>query len=558
MRAIFTSLAPFLHHLTIELDSARTFPAVEKTAGMVFTWAAHLQSTPTRPTEVERETSTPKLQQEGNMRTTHLLVSAFLLAGCLPGTVGKGNSVGDESSRITSDIAPLSISSKVKDPGPRAGSAGAGGPFDGLSGDEQTFFRAAREVFREIDSVSGKIEPGSGLGPTFNGNSCAGCHAQPDVGGSSPHPTLGQVRAPNPQIALATLDRIAGGEQAVPSFITVDGPVREARFVRNADGSLDGGVHGLYTIAGRSDAPGCALAPPDFATELGNKNVIFRIPTPTFGGGLLEAVPDDTLVANLALDGDAKAALGIAGALNRSGNDGSVTRFGWKAQNKSLLIFAGEAYNVEQGVSNELFANERATAPGCQFNAGPEDATDTTTGGAADTVHFAAFMRLSAAPAPTTRSASELRGAALFGTGDDPGIGCVHCHSDTLTTGASRFGGMSNRAIHPYSDLALHHMGPGLADLVRQGGASGDQFRSAPLWGVGQRIFFLHDGRATPQNGGLVTAILQHRSRNSRCTDAMAASTGVACCSEANQVIESFAQLPAADQQAILDFLRSL
>src|SRR5207253_637328 len=143
-------------------------------------------------------------------------------------------------------------------------------------------------------------------------------------------------------------------------------------------------------------------------------------------------------------------------------------------------IFAGEAYNVEQGVSNELFPNERATAPGCQYNAGPEDATDAESGGAADTVAFAAFMRLSAPPTPTTKSASELRGAALFGTGGAPGIGCVHCHSDTLTTGGSRYGGMSNRAIHPYSDVALHHMGPGLADFVSQGGAGADQFRSAP------------------------------------------------------------------------------
>jgi CxxC motif-containing protein (DUF1111 family) len=492
------------------------------------------------------------------MNTQYLVLTAFLTAGCLPGTIGNGNQNGGDSSTLVSDIEPLSISAKVKDPGPRPDRAGAGGPLDGLTAGEQTFFRATHEVFREVDSVSGAIEPGRGLGPTFNANSCASCHAQPDVGGSSPHPSLGQARAPNPQVALATLDRVGGGEQTVPSFITVDGPVREARFIHNADGSLDGGVHGLYTIGGRSDAPGCVLAQPDFETQLANKNVIFRIPTPTFGGGLLEAVTDDALVANLALNADAKAQLGIAGVLNRSGNDGSVTRFGWKAQNKSLLIFAGEAYNVEQGVSNELFPNERATAPGCQYNAGPEDATDAESGGAADTVAFAAFMRLSAPPTPTTKSASELRGAALFGTASAPGIGCVHCHSDTLTTGSSRYGGMSNRAIHPFTDVALHHMGPGLADFVSQGGASADQFRSAPLWGVGQRVFFLHDGRATPANGGLLAAILAHRSRSSRCTDGVAATTGCACASEANQVIDSFGQLSAADQQAIIDFLRSL
>jgi len=102
-------------------------------------------------------------------------------------------------------------------------------------------------------------EEGHGLGPTFNSNSCASCHAQPDVGGTSPHPTLGQVRRPNPQVAMATLDRVPGGNQTVPSFIRADGPVREARFINKPTGTKDGGVHGLYTIAGRIDAAGCIV-----------------------------------------------------------------------------------------------------------------------------------------------------------------------------------------------------------------------------------------------------------------------------------------------------------
>ena len=323
-------------------------------------------------------------------------------SGCTSATSAAS---GDDGSDDTLEVAKT-----VTDPGPRGGDRGAGGPYDQLSKDEQTFFAAARDVFAEADSVSGKIEAGKGLGPTFNGNSCAQCHAEPDVGGSSSHPTLGHVRVPNPQVGLATLDRAAGGAQKVPSFITPDGPVREARFVKNADGSDDGGVHGLYTIAGRTDAPGCTLAQPSFDKQLANNNVIFRIPTPTFGLGLLEGIPDDALAANLAASTDAAAKAGcggtggIAGELNHSGNDGTVTRFGWKAQNKSLLVFAGEAYNVEQGVSNELFGNERSAVTGCVFNANPEDATDTTTGGAADTTMFAAFMRLSSDPQPTTAS----------------------------------------------------------------------------------------------------------------------------------------------------------
>jgi CxxC motif-containing protein (DUF1111 family) len=454
------------------------------------------------------------------------------------------------------------------DPGPRRGAVGAGGPYPTLNSDERAFFTAALGVFKEVDSVSGDItgESGKGLGPTFNSNGCASCHAEPAPLGGSPHPNLGRVRADNPQVAMASLDRATGQEQIVPSFIRRDGPVREARFIWNPDGSKDGSVHGLYTIAGRVDAPGCNLPQPDFDIELANNNVVFRIPTSLFGLGLIETVPDDALVANLARYASDKEDLGIGGKLNRSGNDGTVTRFGWKAQNKSLLVFAGEAYNVEQGVSNELFPNERAAIGGCGFNATPEDVTNAApaagSGGAsahADIVNFAVAMRLSAPPLPTTSTESELRGAALFGNGRDPGIGCVLCHTDTLTTGRSPFTGMSNVDIHPFTDMALHHMGPGLADYVDQGLAGPDEFRTAPLWGVGQRIFFLHDGRAGPPNGGLPTAIFAHRSTNPSCDDAqLFAADGTACRSEANRVIDRYEALSDSAQQDILNFLRSL
>src|SRR5690349_23060950 len=116
-----------------------------------------------------------------------------------------------------------------RDPGPRGGAAGAGGSFPGLNSNEQSFFTEATRAFMEIDSVSGSVsgESGSGLGPTFNGNSCAQCHAQPAVGGSSPGLNSQQNPVPNPQVALANLD---GAGNTVPSFITANGPVREARF----------------------------------------------------------------------------------------------------------------------------------------------------------------------------------------------------------------------------------------------------------------------------------------------------------------------------------------
>jgi len=445
--------------------------------------------------------------------------------------------------------------------------ANAGGPALNLSTDEVTFFLAAKARFQETDSVSGKLlnEAGVGLGPTFNANSCAACHAQPAVGGSSPNPSLGQVRVVNPQVAFATLDRLSGKNQVVPSFIQLDGPVREARFIKNPDGSNDGGVHGLYTIAGRTDAPNCTAAQPDFAAQLANNNVIFRIPTPVFGAGMIENTSDYALTSSLASTASRRQASGIGGRFNTNGNDGTITRFGWKAQNKSLLIFAGEAYNVEQGVSNELFPNERAMASGCEFNATPEDAsnihnphtnglTGTLSEMSSDVVNFAAFGRLSAPPTATTASASELHGKSVFDS-----VGCTLCHTATLYTEESIFSGQGGIPYHPYSDIAIHHMGPGLADHVGQGGAGPDEFRSAPLWGVGQRIFFLHDGRSGPQNGGLVNAIQAHASSNSTCAPGQTVSAdGVACHSEANGVVGNFNALTGTDKQDLLNFLRSL
>jgi len=131
----------------------------------------------------------------------------------------------------------------------------------------------------------------------------------------------------NPPIALATLD---SATNTVPSFVTANGPMLEARFVKNPNGTPDGGVHDLYTIQGRSDAPGCTLAQPDFATAVAQGNVIFRIPTPIFGLGLVEATSDQALIDNLNATAARRTALGVGGSFNSSGNDGSITRFGWK------------------------------------------------------------------------------------------------------------------------------------------------------------------------------------------------------------------------------------
>src|SRR3954469_1697773 len=488
---------------------------------------------------------------------------------------GQNNNSGGASSRAPTD------------PGVRGGDPGAGGALPGLNDVERQYFDVAKDVFQEVDAAA------DGLGPTFNLDSCSGCHSQPTIGGTSP--------ATNPQVAVATL---MGAKNVVPSFITLNGPVREARFVRNRDGSPDGGVHGLFVITGRSDAPGCNIAQPNFAAELARNNVVFRIPTPVFGLGLVENISDGALEASLAANAQQKRALGISGRFNRNGNDGTIARFGWKAQNKSLLLFSGEAYNVEMGITNELFQNERNSDPACQFKVTPNDSTpmvseNTTSPSASfqnDIDLFAAFMRLSAPPtpasatsAPVAQASPNVTAAQTTGTATGPSttskststmvasaaadassvigaaagvpaaqpsssaassasvtrgnqvfsnVGCQACHTKTFTTEKSPLTGQSNVTIQPFSDFAVHEMGVGLADGVSQGSANGNEFRTAPLWGVGQRIFFLHDGRTKD----LHEAIQQHASRGS----------------EANAVINNYNLLSRDDKQALVNYLRSL
>jgi CxxC motif-containing protein (DUF1111 family) len=173
-----------------------------------------------------------------------------------------------------------------------------------------------------------------------------------------------------------------------------------------------------------------------------------------------------------------------------------------------------------------------------------------------DIVNFAATASLLAPAAPTTASSSELNGQKLFSQ-----IGCNLCHSTTLTTGLSNFPALSNYQFHPYSDIALHHMGSNLADGILQGVAGPDEFRTAPLWGVGQRLFFLHDGRTSD----LMAAILAHFSQGQVCNGQSAAAQPAgnsqnqgSCGSEANQVIQTFNGLNNSQQQDLLNFLRSL
>jgi di-heme oxidoreductase (putative peroxidase) len=494
----------------------------------------------------------------------------------------------------------------VKDfaqPPDAVGNEGAGQVL-GNAGASTGFWFDALAVFSQFTSVDGANDPTStnatikGLGPAFNASSCFTCHSQPTIGGTSPDK--------NPQLALA---HAFGATNAAPlgRFLKPNGPVREVRFIFDTsdptNNTLDGGVHEIFSIQGRTDAPpNCQLLQPDFNGQINAHNAVFRIPIPTFGEGLVEGVTDNDLVNNLNNFANDKASFSIAGRLNRNGNDGTVTRFGWKAQNKSMFLFSGEASNVEMGVSNEVFQNEKVPGLGCATNGLPEDNThvltanpgadpsSTTSLVSSAVENFALFMRLNGTPGqcafnsgvdasgaarcialndPSQPAISQqiARGKQLFGAPSNGGVGCVLCHSQTLTSGTSDVVGLNNRSFSPFSDFALHHMGATLADGVNQGLAGSDEFRTAPLWGIGQRLFFLHDGRATD----LLQAIEAHFSDPNVCFNASSSeaftvnghrfapsTSGQSCGSEANEAVRQFNALCAADKTDILQFLRSL
>ena len=455
-------------------------------------------------------------------------------------------------------LATKPTTSSATDPGSRpSGStnpgAGPGGtpgptPIDGLTPNELSFFYDGLAQFIKVHNIA------DGLGPRFNLDSCGGCHSQPTIGGSSP--------AINPQLNVINVLN-----NDLPSFLKADGPVIEARFVKNADGTPDGGVHELFVISGLVDATGdasnCIITQPNFAAELSNNNVVFRIPTPTLGLGFVEMITDEALYANIATNPALKRTLNITPRLNTTGNDGTVTRFGWKSQNKSLLQFSGEAYNVEMGVSNDQFQNERENNTDCQFKTVPNDfqnmdalsapnAIDAAFAATTSSQKLANFSRFLSAPVAVdsyTDSTGLLVDSDSIARGKDQftAVGCNECHTPNLNTSPNAsVVALAGKQIKPYSDFALHNMGSGLADGIRQGGAQGDEFRTAPLWGIGQRHFFLHDGRSKD----LTTAISAHKSGTS--------SNGKYPASEANFVIDKYNALSDSQKLDLLKFLRAL
>jgi len=473
---------------------------------------------------------------------------------------------------------------RARDPGPRANPPSMiPKPVPGLDANELALFYESQLRVSELEGTCDTcaqqpqnrppIDPdpnnpfsplslvnSAGMGPTFNADQCFICHSQPLIGGSSPKVNPAQVIAHR-----------LGGTNLVPDFEHSNGAFRETRFKFNADGSRDGGVHSLFTLQGRSDAPQCKLKQPDFETATYQRNIAFRTPLQLFGLGLIESIQDKAIVANMNSNREEKRALGIHGHPNLVPNNGTISRFGWKAQNASINMFAGEAYNVEMGITNDLFPISRNEDEDCNLAYEPFDVPRTS----ADLYNnplkvmpgwlmFTVFMRFVDAPQPAPMSPSALHGRELF-----TDVGCAMCHTPSFKTPGTlrprtpsqeigpHVEALRGKTVNLYSDLLVHHMGATMADNIVQGNAGPDEFRTTPLWGVGQRLFFLHDGRTSD----LLTAIEDHYSApysdggDNPAKDVQSFSYEP---SEANRVVQRFNMLNPRDKQAVLDFLRSL
>ncbi len=361
-----------------------------------------------------------------------------------------------------------------------------GNPLPGLTTEQQSDFAAGLEEFTNEET------PETGLGPIYNNVSCAACHSHPSVGGSS------------------------------DIFVT--------RFGRNVQGHFD-----PLTELGGSLLQRFAIDPAAQEVVPRQANVIaHRQTTPLYGLGLIEAIPDNAILrqANQPKpDGVRGRAAMITDVVS---GQLRVGKFGWKAQQATLLAFAGDAYLNEMGITNPLFPTENAPN-GRQdilalFDhfADPEDA-DEENGEKTDIEHAADFMRLLAPPPQPPPPPSMAAGSMLFHQ-----VGCTSCHTPSMTTGPSQIAALDHKAVNLYSDLLLHDMGS-LGDGIAQADAGTREMRTPPLWGLRSSAPYLHDGRAA----NVHSAITAH--------------DGEAALSRSR-----YMALPLNQRQQLLDFLNSL
>ena len=325
-----------------------------------------------------------------------------------------------------------------------------GGPLQGLTPTQLNQWDQGRLAFTR------NLRPQDGLGPVFNGTSCVQCHAAGAPGGASPG------------LGVSIVTRIGGYVNGnYTDLENVGGALIQARSLRE--------FIPTYPVPRE--------VVPAQATQISHRQT-----TPVWGVGLMEAIPAAAILSRQ--DPNDANHDGISGRANMVFNsDTNVTevgRFGWKNQFSSLHQFSADAFINEMGITSPLHPVEtrpqgQPLPPGADQVSDPEDhgivnaATD--------------FMRFNAPP-PAMPNPSP-RGRALFTS-----IGCASCHTPTMTTAPSPVAALSLKPVNLYSDLLLHDMGT-LGDGIRQGQATGTEFRTAPLWGLRFRRLFLHDGRAT-------------------------------------------------------------
>jgi CxxC motif-containing protein (DUF1111 family) len=371
----------------------------------------------------------------------------------------------------------------------------------------QTVHDQDRAVFETVEKNH------DGLGPTYNGTSCAGCHSTPISGGVS-----------------TTTELRAGHDDALGNFIPA------TAFVN----------FGQEPIPNRSliNQKAICEAAQETLTDADNIRAL-RLTLNVLGDGYVEAIADNTL-QQIAANQPAGMQGEVVSALALEGGSG-VGRFGWKDQHVSLLSFSSDAYLNEMGISNRLMPNEDDFTHQCDAVPDPEDLQD-------DIDTFARFMRATKVPPRDEALASTpdaQAGSALFND-----IGCSTCHVRTIVTAPASatanpdgsdigVGGkgvppcLANKTIHPFSDFLLHKLGTG-DNIVHENFPqnTAKKIRTAPLWGLRTHTVFLHDGRAS----NLDDAIKDHDGNNS----------------EAHGVITLYLGLSPTQNRQLLTFLRSL
>ena len=363
-----------------------------------------------------------------------------------------------------------------------------GTPLAGLTPVEFEEFRLGLDDFLEVEASE------EGLGPAFNGTSCAVCHNIPTIGGAG---TMAELRAGR---------RNANGE-----FETLD-----------ASGDT---LFHMFSVPGHGCQP---VLPPD-------TNVFARrVPIPLFGAGLVEAIADDTLLR--LEDPNDRNGDGVSGraaiVVDVESGERRVGRFGWKAQHATLITFGADAYRNEMGITNDLFPHESAFGipPDrmklCDPFSDPEDIRDPLSR-RRGIDNFASFMRFLAPAERGFVTEQVTAGERVFAA-----IGCASCHVPSLETGTSANPLFHRKTVALFSDLLLHDVGTG--DGIKQGAAEANEVRTPALWGLRLRRPLLHDGTAT-----LEEAILRHAR-------------------EAELARRGFEGLGDSDKAALLAFLGSL